>query len=54
MATALKDTRIRLSDPKLFREQIERFGLRDLVDEAPIGQNLKEFGLVGTHGLSSH
>jgi hypothetical protein len=33
-----------------FREQVERFGLRDLVDKASGFENIEEIGLVGCHG----
>ena len=29
--------------------RVERLGLRDLVDEAALGQNVKKIGLIGAH-----
>ncbi len=40
-------------DRRLARERVQCLGLRDLVNEAPGGENVKEIGLVGAHYNSS-
>ena len=36
-------------DPRGQRARIQRLGLRDLVDEAPVGEDVEEIGFVGAH-----
>src|SRR5580693_814197 len=36
-------------DGRLTGERVQRLGLRDLVDEAPAGENVEEIGFVGAH-----